>query len=79
MAPDDPMQAVIGPLEHREVAADTVRRNPVLGFPAMLLGTPAYTAGKAAGLFNTRSPASVDEIFAGWEGSVEGLRDALRR
>jgi hypothetical protein len=78
MAPTDPLQAVIGPLEHREVAADFVREHPVAGLPAMLLAAPAYTGSKMLGLHKNRSPASLDEIFAGWEGAIQGIRQRLQ-
>lgn len=101
MPRNDPMQAVIGPLEHREFVRDMVGGAGMLPAASMAAATPAYTAGKyidqkfaeggAAGnpllyalyalakskgmLGRPRSPASWDEIFAGYQGLFSGLND----
>lgn len=78
MSPDDPQHAIVGPLEHREFAEDFVGQNPALAIPALAVGTPLYTAAKALGVHSARSPASVDEVFAGYEGLGRGVSNLLR-
>jgi hypothetical protein len=71
----DPMQSVVGPLEHKEAMQEIVGGNPLMAVP-YAGGIPVYTALKAAGMFpQARSPASWDEIFAGYEGLLGGLRN----
>jgi len=103
MTRNDPMQAVAGPLEHREFVQDVVSGGGMLAAPAMAAAIPTYTGakylderfrdsgglanpiahtlysiGKAKGLFGkARSPASWDEIFAGYEGLFSGLKDRM--
>jgi hypothetical protein len=104
MMRNDPMQAVAGPLEHREFVQDVVSGG-MLAAPAMAAAIPVYTGakylderfravgglsnpiahtlysiGKAKGMFGrARSPASWDEIFAGYEGLFSGLQDRLAK
>jgi hypothetical protein len=81
MRPDDPMHSIVAPLEHREFVRDVVGRNPLMAVP-MAAAIPQYTWMKYLGLLpkapNT-SPASFDEIFAGYEGLFQGLRDKARK
>jgi hypothetical protein len=80
MARNDPMHAIVGPLEHREFVRDFVNTGGMLSAPSMALGIPAYTALKALGLFpQARSPASWDEIFAGYQGLFSGLQDRFSK
>lgn len=87
MSGTDPMHAIVGPLEHREFARDFVRENPAIAIPALAVGTPLYTAAKAIGVnpgfvdpswAAGRSPASLDEVFAGYQGLGEGIRALLK-
>lgn len=81
MAPTDPMHAVIAPLEHREFVREIVGRNPMMAIP-MALAIPEYTWLKYLGVLPTApntSPASWDEIFAGYEGMLSGLKDRLTK
>lgn len=80
MLPTDPMHAIVAPLEHREFVNESVKNNPASAVP--LAGAiPLYTLLKALGMLpkgpNT-SPASLDEIFAGYEGLFSGLKDNVR-
>lgn len=75
--PNDPLHAVVGPLEHREFAREAVSRNPILAAP-IAAGIPLWTLLKKLGMLNTRSPASTDEMFAGYEGMLSGLGDYFR-
>jgi hypothetical protein len=81
MLPTDPMQSIIAPLEHREFAREAVGRNPLMAAP-MAAAIPMWTLFKALGIIprgpNT-SPASMDEIFAGYEGLFSGLGDSMRK
>jgi hypothetical protein len=77
---NDLMHGVVGPLEHKEFVRDFVNTGGMLAAPSMVLGIPAYTALKWIGAFpKARSPASWDEIFAGYEGLFQGLRDKARK
>jgi hypothetical protein len=75
MAPTDPVHGVVAPLEHREFVREAVGRNPAMAVP-MAGAIPVYSLLKRLGLLpkgpNT-SPASWDEIFAGYEGLFSGL------
>jgi len=76
MPRNDQMHAVVGPLEHRDFVREFVNSGGLLAAPAMAAAIPVYTALKAAGMFpKSRSPASWDEIFAGYEGLFSGLND----
>ena len=65
-------QEHLGPLEHGAFAESMVSRNPLWSVP-LLFATPAYSAAKHAGLLQTRSPASVDEMAEGYRGIGRGL------
>ena len=81
MAPTDPMHRIAAPLEHREFAREVVGRNPLMAVP-MGLAIPPYTLMKYFGLLpkaESTSPASWDEIFAGYEGLFSGLQDSAKR
>lgn len=78
MQPNDPMHALVGPLEHREFAREAVGRNPALAVP-VAAGIPLWTLLKRLGALKTRSPASLDEMFAGYEGLFGGISDYARR
>lgn len=71
---NDPRHALYGPMEHRQFAHETVRDNPLMALP-LAAAIPAYTGAKALGLTNARSPASTDEMWAGYHGLVEGMLD----
>lgn len=72
----DSRHALVGPLEHREFAREATRDNPALAAP-IAAGIPLWTLLKSMGLLKTRSPASVDEMFAGYEGMLSGLKDRI--
>jgi hypothetical protein len=67
------MQGMLAPLEHRAFAREFATESPVLAGISMPFAIPAYTAAKALGLTNARSPASLDELFAGYHGLAEGM------
>ena len=71
----DPLHGVIAPLEHREFTREAVSRNPAMALP-IGLAIPPYTLLKYLGLLpkeKNTSPASWDELFAGYEGLFSGL------
>lgn len=70
----DYMQGILGPMEHAQFAQQWTQDNPYIAAPSLLFAIPAYYAAKKMGLTNSRSPASIDEIFAGYEGLLSGLR-----
>jgi hypothetical protein len=70
---DDYLQGILGPIEHGAFAREWTKENPWLAVPSLTFAIPAYTAAKATGLLSNRSPASVDEIFAGYGGMLRGL------
>lgn len=63
---------ITGPREHEEAARNMVKENPLMAV-ALGFAIPAWTAAKALGIMPARSPATADEIFAGYEGLYEGL------
>lgn len=81
MPEHDPMHKIVAPLEHREFVREVVGRNPLMAVP-MAGAIPQYTWMKLLRLLpkapNT-SPASWDEIFAGYEGLFSGLNDYIKR
>ena len=80
MLPTDPMHKIIAPLEHREFMREVVGRNPLMAIP-MAGAIPQYAWMKMLGMLpkaaNT-SPASWDEVFAGYEGLFSGLMDNVK-
>jgi len=81
MLPTDPMHSIIAPLEHREFAREAVGRNPLMAGP-LAAAIPAYSLFKMLGIIprdKNTSPASLDEMFAGYEGLFSGLGDSMRK
>jgi hypothetical protein len=72
----DPMQGMLGPMEHRQFTREAVQANPLMALP-LAVATPFYTGAKALGMTNARSPASLDEIFASYHGITEGMLNHL--
>ena len=70
-------QGMLAPFEHRAFAREFAQESPVRAAVSLPFAIPAYTAAKAAGLTGARSPASLDEIFAGYHGMLEGLLDRI--
>jgi hypothetical protein len=70
---DHKMQDVLGPIEHQAWAREYTAEHPVTGTLANLFLVPAYTAAKALGLRSGRSGASMDEMKAGYTGTLQGI------
>lgn len=69
----DADHSMLAPAEHRAFAREFARERPLAAAVSLPFAIPAYTAAKAVGLTRARSPASWDEIFAGYRGLFEGL------
>lgn len=70
---NDPRQKTLAPYEHQAFAREWVKENPALATASLAAAIPAYTAGKAVGAVGSRTPASTDEIAAGFRGVAQGL------
>jgi len=71
---NDPwMQSLIAPFEHRAYARESVSGNPLTA-AAFGLAVPAYQLRKLADLRKDETPASWDQLFAGYQGIGEGMR-----
>ena len=65
-----PMQAVIGPYEHRAYAREFGSLEPF----RTAIGIPGHTILKGLGLVGGRSPASLSEIYQGYKGLGEAFK-----
>lgn len=73
-APNDYMQGILAPYEHQAFAREVAGEG--LGGTAAAYGGPiAYYLAKLSGLMGGRTPASMDEVFAGWQGANQGIRN----
>jgi hypothetical protein len=75
---DSPLHAQYGPMEHGQAMREIVGRNPMMALPLGLVGIPGYSLGKATGMIQTRSPASLEEILQAYRGLGRGLEDYTR-
>lgn len=71
-ARDPEIQKLLAAFEHRAFAREATRENPLMA-ASLLFATPLYTAGKAVGLINSRTPASWNQLGQGLLGIKEGL------
>lgn len=79
---DPRVQAELAPMEHRAFAREFAQESPIRAAVSLPFAIPAYTAAKAVGLQNARSPASWEEMKQGFIGlneglGVEGLRQSI--
>ncbi len=82
MAGDRLQNEVLAPMEHRAYAREYVENNPITGPLAMAILTAGYTPAKALGLTGSdekTTPASLDQLFGGFEGITEGVANNLRK
>ena len=63
--------------EHRAFAREYVAEHPAAA-PVMPVAALGYYLGKKAGLLKGRTPADFDQVFAGVEGTGQGLRDYFK-
>lgn len=74
LAPDDPRQRELAPLEHRAFAREWTQDSPWIAPLSLAFAIPAYTGAKAVGLQKARTPASWAEIGQGYAGIYDGLK-----
>lgn len=67
-------QARIAPFEHRAYAREYVQEKGAMGAASMAVAIPAYSAAKALGFTDARSPASLEEMKQGFVGVFEGMK-----
>lgn len=65
-------QRLLGPAEHGAFAREWTQENPLAAIP-LAVAIPGYSAAKALGLIKSRTPASLDEVKAGYQGVLQGL------
>ena len=64
---------VLAPYEHRAFAREFARERPIAAAASLPFAIPAYSAAKATGMLDARSPASLAELLQGYRGLLEGL------
>ena len=69
-------QGMLAPFEHRAFAREFAQESPLRAAVSLPFAVPLYTLAKALGLTSARSPASLDELFAGYHGMAEGMLNA---
>lgn len=79
LAPNDPRQQEIAPYEHRAFAREWTQKSPVIGPISLAFAVPGYAAAKAVGLQKSRTPASWSQVYQGYAGVADGLRDILSK
>ena len=67
-------QELLAPFEHRAFAREMVKESPVLGSIQMGAAIPAYQLAKLLGLHGGRTAPSFDQLFAGYQGLMEGWK-----
>lgn len=71
---DPMMQQILAPLEHRAYTRELYKVDP-LQAAAMVGLIPAYQGAKALGVApGDATPPSLDQIFAGFQGLLEGFK-----
>ena len=71
-------QQALAPAEHQAYAREYVGQNPA-SYPGMVAAPLGYYAAKKLGFQQGRTPASMDQVWAGIYGANQGLSQALRR
>lgn len=79
LAPDDPRQAELGPLEHAAFAREWTMENPLLAVPSLMVSIPGYTLAKRTGLVKARTGGSLAEMIQSYKGVGSGLAALMRR
>ena len=73
-SPTDYMQGILAPMEHQAYSREIAQEGPggaVAGFG----GPIAYYLAKSLGALSGRTGPSLDEMFAGMRGAVQGMRN----
>ena len=72
----DPLTSdLLAPFEHQAFAREWTKVDPLAKF-ALPFAIPGYQLAKLLGLYPSASPASLDQLFAGYTGLAQGLRHA---
>lgn len=79
--PNDYMQQVLAPYEHKAFARDWMNESPGLAAVSLPAAIPAYAGAKAVGALQGRSGAEnpMGQMAAGFTGYGQGLSDIIRR
>ena len=72
-----PHQDLLAPLEHRAFAREWVGENPLNALP-LAAAIPGYQLAKLLGLTQSRSKPSMDQLFGGYQGVLEGLNKRFK-
>lgn len=70
-------QAIVAPYEHRAFARELVQENPAMA-ASLAFAIPSYTAAKATGAVEARTPASMEEMEQAFVGMYEGIIKKLK-
>lgn len=70
---NDPRQQILAPYEHQAFAREWAQQSPWIATPSLLAAIPLYSLGKATGLVQSRSGASLDEMADAYRGLGQGL------
>ena len=75
MWPAGEAQRLLAPYEHEAFAREWVRENPVVAVPALAGAIPGYQLAKLLGLADEdATPASLEQMMAGYKGVGQGMR-----
>jgi hypothetical protein len=74
LASDLDINKLLAPFEHRAFAREWVRENPWLAVPSLAFSIPGYQLSKMLRLRGEGTGASLDQLFAGYQGLFEGLK-----
>lgn len=66
-------QNALAPIEHQAFAREFAQESPLQAAVSLPFAIPLYSAAKAVGLQNARSPASINEVASGYKGLMQGL------
>lgn len=75
--PNDPRQQMLAAYEHQAFAREWTRQHPIIAPLSLMFAIPAYTAAKKLGIVHSRTPGSVNEMAAGYDGMWQGLDQAM--
>lgn len=76
---DSAQQETVSNYEHRAFAREYVEENPVSGTIGLTGAIPAYQTGKALGVIESRTGASLEQAKQAAIGVGEGLTNALKK
>jgi len=77
LQPNDPRQSMLADYEHQAFAREWTRKHPVVAPLSLMFAIPAYSALKELGVVHARTPGSIHEMAAGYDGMWQGLDSAI--